>query len=199
MNSKILGILILVLILSGGAFALYGATQTNEQESTDSMAMSADNSTMSEEMVSDDAMMISDGDAMGESMHDTTYTGLALTNTDAVSPLLAFTQEDYERAQANGSTILLWFYSNWCPTCAQEQKDIIEAFNTSTTPEIVGFRVNIGDNETDKDEEALAREYGVAYRHTKVVLHGSERLLKTTEVWNTARYLEKLPTFVTAE
>jgi len=196
MSFKTIWLLGIAFLLAGGAFVLYGsmgAPKTDDSMMSDEsvMGMTVEGRTSTE-------MMLESGTEEGMMMNDA-YTGTLLSSPDASSPLLVFSQVDYERALHNGDVVLLWFYSSWCPTCAQEQKDIIAAFNASPTKGIVGFRVNIGDKETDSDEEALAREFGVAYRHTKVALRGETRLFKTTEVWNTAIYLEKLSTLITTQ
>jgi len=60
------------------------------------------------------------------------------------------------------------------------------------TGDVVGFRVNYNDGETDSFEEGLAREFGIAYQHTKVIIQDGERVLKSPETWNKDRYLSEL-------
>lgn len=103
-----------------------------------------------------------------------------------------FTKAEYDKAQQEGKTILLYFYANWCPLCKTEQKDTFAAFNEISNPDIVGFRVNYKDSDTDADEEALAKEFGISYQHTKVILKDGERVLKAPDSWDKARYLEEL-------
>ena len=66
------------------------------------------------------------------------------------------------------------------------------AFNEFTDKGVVGFRVNYNDDETDADEKNLAREFGVAYQHTKVLVKDGQRVLKSQETWTKARYLDEL-------
>ena len=47
---------------------------------------------------------------------------------------------------------------------------------------------------TDADEKNLAREFGVAYQHTKVLLKNGKRILKSPETWDKARYLKEINT-----
>lgn len=54
---------------------------------------------------------------------------------------------------------------------------------------VIGFRVNYNDNQTDNDECNLAREFGVAYQHTKIFVKNGTRILKSPEGWNKDRYL----------
>ena len=62
------------------------------------------------------------------------------------------------------------------------------AFNELTTDKAIGFRVNYNDSDTDTNEEALAREFGVAYQHTKVFVKNGQRILKSPEGWDDKRY-----------
>lgn len=131
------------------------------------------------------------GMATGKRTFEATGTVLA-GSTNA--PLLTFNQADYEAALAAGNTVLLWYYADWCPTCKAEQEQIIAAFNAFNGTGIVGFRVNINDNNTDENEIATARKFGVSFRHTKVAVvgEGQERIFKTTEVWNKDHYATQL-------
>ena len=123
---------------------------------------------------------------MQESELETSFTGTILAGDSSL--LIAFNQSDYEKALAAGNRVLLIFYSNWCPTCKAEQQEAITAFNTATDSGTVAFRVNFGDSDTDASEEALAREFGVTARHTKIGIESGERVLKTLERWETAEY-----------
>lgn len=85
-----------------------------------------------------------------------------------------YTAAAYEKATAEGKPILLNFYANWCPTCAaQEPRTTALFINHQVPPGIAAFRVNFNDNETDDDERAIAKEFGVTYQHTYVYLDAS--------------------------
>lgn len=120
----------------------------------------------------------------------TTYSGEVLAGTS--SPLLAFNQADYEKALAEGKLVTLYFYANWCPICRAEFPLMQSAFNQLNSSQVVGFRVNYNDNETDANEVALARQFGVAYQHTKVFVRGGEQILKSPEEWSTQRYTQEI-------
>ncbi len=88
---------------------------------------------------------------------------------------------------------MLYFYANWCPTCKKEFADaLVPAFNDLQSDEVIGLRVSFKDNETDSDEEDLAREFGVAYQHTKVFLKNGERVSKHPDSWDKQKYLEEI-------
>jgi thiol-disulfide isomerase/thioredoxin len=113
-----------------------------------------------------------------------------------VSPLIEFNRADYDRALAEGKTILLYFYANWCPICRVEFQDTQGAFRELNEPDIVGFRVSYNDSETDDNEESLARQFGIAYQHTKVVLVDGTPVLKDGSTWDRDKYLQEINTIL---
>ncbi|MEX1061926.1 MAG: thioredoxin family protein [Patescibacteria group bacterium] len=109
------------------------------------------------------------------------------------SPLLNFVESDYEAARETDKLIVLYFYANWCPICAEETaNDLYPAFNELETDQVVGFRVNYRDSQTDKAEEDLAREFGISYQHTKIFIRNGQRVLKAPESWSKATYLAEI-------
>lgn len=118
------------------------------------------------------------------------YTGTLLAGTNA--PYIEFNESDYQTALATNKLIILYFYADWCPICREEQQEITNAFTKLTSNAIVAFRVNYKDNETNEAEIALARQFGIAYQHTKVFLQNGQRILKSPEPWNEAHYLSEI-------
>ena len=133
----------------------------------------------------DGAMMDKkDGVVMGDAMMQK-YTGTVFAGKSA--PLLDFNKADYDAALKTDKLIALYFYANWCPVCKAEFPVMQGAFNELTTDKAIGFRVNYNDSDTDTNEEALAREFGVAYQHTKVFVKNGQRILKSPEGWDDKR------------
>jgi len=93
-----------------------------------------------------------------------------------------YSKKDYEAAKAQRHPIYLYFYANWCPTCAKQEPQNVTMFNDTGKQEkyqdFVAFRVNFNDSDTDKDEEALAKEFGVTYQHTMFVLDRNGQQIK---------------------
>ena len=141
-------------------------------------------------MVKPDGMMVkpmsdaTGGKTSGETMMK--YTGTALAGKSA--PLLDFKKADYDTALKSDKLIILYFYANWCPLCKIEFPNAQTAFNELTTDKVIGFRVNYNDDQTDADEVALARQFGVAYQHTKVFVKNGQKILKSPESWDDKRY-----------
>jgi len=121
---------------------------------------------------------------------EVSYSGSILAGSKSL--VLDFNQSDYEKALAAKKNIVLYFYASWCPICRREVPDMYAAFNSLNDESLVAFRVNYNDSDTDNDEVALARQFGVPYQHTKVFLKNGERILKSPEAWDKQRYLNEI-------
>jgi len=124
-----------------------------------------------------------------DAMTGSSFSGKVLAGT--ASPYIEFNKADYEKALSENKKILLYFYASWCPICKKEQPELFAAFNELNDPNIVGFRVSYNDNE-DADEKSLAKQFGVAYQHTKVILKDGKLAAKYPDSWNKQRYLDEL-------
>jgi len=119
------------------------------------------------------------------------YSGSLLAGVNSAK-YLDFNKQDYEKALKENKKVLLYFYANWCRICKAEQQHTIAAFNQLNDPNLVGFRVNYKDSDTDADEEELAKQFGIPYQHTKVLLVDGKQVLKAPDSWNKERYLKEL-------
>lgn len=176
--------IMVVLVLIGAGATYYFSTRTTSQEEQ-----------MEEEemMEPNEAMMEKENEAMIKKDEGTAmvnYSGTVLAGT--TSPLLDFNKADFDAAMKTDKVVALYFFANWCPICRKEFPKMQSAFNELTTDQVVGFRVNYNDNQTDADEKALAREHGVAYQHTKVFIKNGQQVLKSPESWNKDRYLTEV-------
>ncbi|HLD60873.1 MAG TPA: thioredoxin family protein [Patescibacteria group bacterium] len=193
----------LVVLLS--VFVLVGAGCLNKKPTvTDAIANNAsDATTKTESKKSDSSSTGATANQAGTGTTTTsssaptsstnsqsTFTGTKLAGTN--SPLLEFNQADYDKASASGKLVVLFFYANWCPECKEELPEIKDAFNNLSTDQVVGFRVNFKDTETEDAETELARQFGVPYQHTKVFVRNGERILKAPDSWGQERYLEEI-------
>ena len=119
------------------------------------------------------------------------YQGQVLASGSGGAVLLDFNKADYDAAMENGALIAMFFYANWCPTCRVEFPRMEQAFE-ELDGNVVGFRVNYNDSQTDNDERQLARDNGVGYQHTKVFIKDGERILKSPEGWSKNRYISEI-------
>lgn len=121
-----------------------------------------------------------------------TVTGIVIAGT--TTPYLEFTQEGYDKALQNKKVVVLNFYANWCPICRAELPDVKSAFDSLENRDVVGFQVNYNDDQTDADEKALAKEFGVTYQHTKVILKDKQQVLKETAQWSKEEFVTQINT-----
>jgi thiol-disulfide isomerase/thioredoxin len=81
------------------------------------------------------------------------------------SRYVEYSKDAYE--QAADKRRVLFFYASWCPLCRPADASFQE--NMQSIPEdVVLFRVNYNDPDTDQDETDLANIYSVTYQHTFV-------------------------------
>ncbi len=93
-----------------------------------------------------------------------------------------------ELNEARSPRRVLFFYASWCPTCIPADK-IISA-NQSTLPsDVIIYRLNYNDPDTDQTERDLAKQYGVTYQHTFVQIDESGEVVAK---WNGGGFSELL-------
>lgn len=195
-----LTIVIIAFALVVAGVVYYAVEQQSKQagKTQEEVMMKKDDTMM--EKKEEGGIMEKEGDMMGkedgEAMMEKDvmmmkYSGKVLAGKSA--PLIDFVKTDYDTAVKSDKLVVLYFYANWCPICKEEVAGALyPAFNELTTDKVIGIRINYNDNETDNDEKNLAREYGIAYQHTKVFLKNGARVLKSPESWDKSRYLNEI-------
>ncbi len=201
-------VIVILLIASGG---IYYATRDSSDIDTGPVACTADAKICPDGSAvgrigpkcefapcptepTNDVMMESDDTLTNDEsmMQKESYSGTLLAGSLDTSPLLEFTKSDYDTAIATDKLVVLYFYANWCPVCKTEFPKMQSAFNELEGNDVVAFRVNFNDTETDQNEKVLAQQFGVAYQHTKVFIKNNTRVLKSPESWDASRYLSEI-------
>ena len=187
--------IVAIILVLGGAF-YYNTRPEAEKMVEMGEAMMEDGEKMMEEgesMMKGGEAMMEEGEGMmdGDVMMEGSYSGEMLVGSHS-APLLDFKKSDYDKAVSEGKSIVLFFYANWCPLCKLEFPKMKSAFDQLEVENVVGFRINYNDNQTDSDEKQLARDFGVAYQHTKVFVKNGERVLKSPESWDEDRYITEI-------
>lgn len=187
----IIAITAIVLVLGGVA---YYAARSQKQEDKMAQAKAMMEKEAMEQKEKETTMEKKDGETMmkkDDGAMMVKYTGTVLAGKSA--PLLDFMKADYDTAVKSDKLVVLYFYANWCPICKAETANALyPAFNDLATDEVVGFRVNYNDSDTDSSEKALASQFGVAYQHTKVFVKNGARILKSPEGWDKNRYRSEI-------
>ncbi len=185
-NINMKGIIIagIVIVIAGGWYLVSSKDAAKEG------VMMEDGHKGDSMMEGDEVMMKKEDDSMmmeGDSMMMKAFRGEVISGA-----LLEYSSEDYKKALASERLVVLYFYADWCPLCKIEFEDTKKAFKDQDIDNVVGFRVHFNDGATTKEMENLAREYGVAYQHTKVFIKNGERVLKSPETWGLERYNEEI-------
>lgn len=180
-------LLIGILLLSIAFIAACTTTETGDAMETDSMQQGDD--AMTDQGKEEGAMMETgeegteeSGDAMMDDEGAMTEGPELLAGSR--TPYYVYNKELYEEALAEGKTVYLEFYADWCPICTADEPKILEFFNTQTKEDLVAFRVNYNDDDTDADEEALAEEYGITYQHTRVIIKDGQTIYRDIGSFN---------------
>lgn len=143
-------------------------------------------------MVAPEEAMMDKNDTMMENESTAGFTPADAVLAGSSAPLIDFNKADYDSAAGSDKLVVLYFYATWCPICRAEEPELRAAFNELDRNDVVGFRVNFNDGDTDADERDLAQQYQVPYQHTKVFIKNGQQLLKAPDSWNKNRYLTEI-------
>jgi len=98
----------------------------------------------------------------------------------------------FDKAVAEGKTIYLEFSANWCPACQNQEPQLIAGFAELNDPDVIGFKIHYKDDQTTAEHTELAKQHGIAYQHTKVVLKDGKVVKKSPEAWTKDNFLEEM-------
>ncbi len=100
------------------------------------------------------------------------------------------TQELYQEVLDSDEVVILNFYADWCPNCAQERPAVNQAFTQETA--INGFEVSYRSSDTTSFEEDLAREFGITSQGTKIILRPNQEPEKIVGHWSLEQWNAKI-------
>lgn len=86
-----------------------------------------------------------------------------------------FKQQDYLELKKLGRPILLYFYANWCPTCAVQEPLLNSFMNSGKSNGKVALRVNYNDSDTEATEKELAKTFTITYQHSFIAVGSDGR------------------------
>jgi len=109
---------------------------------------------------------------------------------------IRYEKSKYDQSITDGKVILLDFYANWCPTCRIEDPKLLAALNEINNPNLVAYKVHFNDGDTNDEDEAIAREFGITYQYTKVIVKDGEQVLKSLEPWSKEKAVSELSKFI---
>jgi len=190
---------ILLVILVAFLITIVGCATADkiltEKEVMEKKAMEDKAMAEKDAMIKDEGMK-KEGEVMEKKEDTMTKEGTFMAKGNILAgtttPYIDYNKEDYDKALAEGKTVVLYFYASWCPICRVEQSSTFSAFNELQLPNVVGFRVNFKDSDTTDDEIELAKQFGVTYQHTKVIIKNGERVLKAPDGWDKERYISEI-------
>lgn len=160
--------------------------QTMEKDAMmekDSMMEKNETVMMEKESVEKSSMM---DDSMEDKMMEPELLG------GSVSKYYQWDKAMFDQSVAEGKTVFLEFYASWCPVCQQQHPELVAGFNELNDANVVGFRIPYKDDMTTDEHTALAKQYGIAYQHTHVVVKDGKIVLKNPKQWSKDDFLTEM-------
>src|SRR5262245_31719132 len=105
---------------------------------------------------------------------------LPAAGADALTRRLPFDQKAFAEAQASGRSILVEFYTTWCPVCKVQRPFLTTLGQNPKYQGIAYFEI---DFDRHKD---LAREFRVHKQSTLIVFKGKKEISRSTGDTNKA-------------
>ena len=99
---------------------------------------------------------------------------LSTVTADALTRRLPFDQKAFADAQASGRSILVEFYTTWCPVCKVQRPFLTTLGQNPKYQKIAYFEI---DFDRHKD---LAREFRVHKQSTLIVFKGKNEVARST-------------------
>jgi len=97
----------------------------------------------------------------------------AVEVTEIPSYYKNYSKEDYDKAINEKRVLVLYFTSNWCQKCIEQDAINNEVFNDLISEginNVFGLRVHILDSETTTESDALSQKFDVTKEQSFVIL-----------------------------
>lgn len=83
---------------------------------------------------------------------------------------LNYSKEEYDKALNEKRVVLLFFTSNWCSLCTDQDATNEEVLASLTKEGVVGLKAHVLDSETTVETDALAKKFDVTKENSLVIL-----------------------------
>ena len=100
-----------------------------------------------------------------ETKQKTTATEVSNNVENKIENYLVYTPELFNLHASKRR--VLFFYASWCTTCVPANANFLKESNL-IPKDVVVFRINYNDPDTDETEKQLAKKYQITYQHTFV-------------------------------
>lgn len=81
-----------------------------------------------------------------------------------------YSKDDYDKALIEKRVIVLFFTSNWCSECLNQDIINSETFLNLNKDGVVGLKVHILDSETTTETDALSKKFDITKESSFVIL-----------------------------
>lgn len=86
------------------------------------------------------------------------------------SKYINYSKEEYDKALLENRITVLFFTSNWCMKCNDQDTINSEVFDSLNKEGVVGLKIHILDSETTTETDALARKFDIIKENSLVIL-----------------------------
>lgn len=111
------------------------------------------------------------------------------TEVEAGDGYIPFTQESFDSQKSKRR--VLFFYAGWCTTCRPVNAEFLQDSN-KIPEDVVVFRVNFRDSDTDEAEKMLAEKYKITYQHTFVQVNQDGEVISKWNGGNLAELIKNV-------
>lgn len=94
-----------------------------------------------------------------------------INNTTIVPSLYTdYSKVEYDKALFEKRILVVFFTSNWCASCSDQDVVNKTVLDSLTTQGVVGLKAHILDSETTIETDALARKFDITKENSLVIL-----------------------------